>query len=144
MVVDGANAGVKAILCEKPLATTMEDANRMIQACEDNDVPLSVGHTRAWDPIYHKIRDMIRGGAIGPLASIIAIQGGARAMMFRNGTHILHGVTFLRRRRPHPRQRRARGGLRPLAEYKGDGGKLPKNDPAVSGMIFFENGVRAM
>lgn len=144
MVVDGANAGVKAILCEKPLATTMEDANRMIQACEDNDVPLSVGHTRAWDPIYHKIRDMIRGGAIGPLASIIAIQGGARAMMFRNGTHILHGVTFFADADPTHASGVLEEGFDHWTEYKGDGGKLPANDPAVSGMIFFENGVRAM
>ena len=29
-------------------------------------------------------------------------------------------------------------------EYKGDGGKKPENDPAVSGLIMFENGVRAL
>ena len=144
MVVDGANAGVKAILCEKPLATSIEDANRMIEACENNDVPLSVGHTRAWDPIYHKIRDMIREGAIGPLASIIAIQGGTRAMMFRNGTHILHGVTFFADADPTHVSGVLEEGFDHWTEYKGDGGKKPENDPAVSGMIFFENGVRAM
>ena len=144
IVVDGANAGVRAILCEKPLATTMEDANRMIAACEANGVPLSVGHTRAWDPLYHKIRDMIRDGEIGPLASIIAIQGGARAMMFRNGTHILHGVTFFADADPTHVSGVLEEGFDHWTEYKGDGGKLPKNDPAVSGLILFENGVRAL
>ena len=33
IVVDGANASVKGILCEKPLATSLEDADRMIEAC---------------------------------------------------------------------------------------------------------------
>ena len=144
MVVDGANSGVRAILCEKPLATTIADANRMIAACEENKVPLSVGHTRAWDPHYHKIRDTIRDGEIGRLSSIIAVQGGARAMMFRNGTHVLHGVTFFADAAPTHVSGVLEEGFDHWTEYKGDGGKKPENDPGVSGVILFENGVRAL
>ncbi len=143
IVVDGANAGVKAMLCEKPLATSMEDANRMIAACEQKSIPLSVGHTRAWDPLYHKIRDGIRDGDIGRLSSIIAIQGGARAMMFRNGTHVLHGITFFADADPTHVSGVLEEGYDDWTEYRGDGGKLPENDPAVSGLILFPNGLRA-
>ena len=36
IVIDAANAGVRAIFCEKPLATTVEDTDRMLEACERN------------------------------------------------------------------------------------------------------------
>ena len=143
IVVDGAHAGVKAILCEKPLATSIEDANRMVEACEENNVPLSVGHTRAWDPLLHKIRGIIRDGKIGQLSSIIAVQGGARAMMFRNGTHTLHAVIFFADAAPTHVSGLLEDGFDDWTEYRGDGGKKPENDPAASGLILFENGVRA-
>ena len=57
ITVDGARAGVKAVFCEKPLATSMEDADRMIEACEENGVVLISGHTRRWRRIYHTVRD---------------------------------------------------------------------------------------
>ena len=38
VVVDAANAGVKAIFCEKPLCTSMEDAYRMRDAVEASGV----------------------------------------------------------------------------------------------------------
>ena len=94
ITVDAANAGVKGIFCEKPLATRMEDADRMIRACEDNGAVLSVDHTRRWSALHHKVRDTVRSGAIGPLSTIEATLGGARAMLFRNGTHIIDSVCF--------------------------------------------------
>ena len=36
LVVDSANAGAKGIFCEKPLATNLNDADRMIEVCEEN------------------------------------------------------------------------------------------------------------
>ena len=143
MVVDGASAGVKAIMCEKPLATTMKDANRMLKACEDNGIPLSVGHTRAWDPMYHKIRDMVREGGIGPVKSIVASLGGPRAMMFRNGTHALHAVVFFADSEPPHTIGLLEEGFDDWDEYRGDGGKKPEGEPAVSGIIKFANGARA-
>ena len=44
--VAAAESGVRAIFCEKPLATSVEDADRMIAACEANGVILSVDYTR--------------------------------------------------------------------------------------------------
>ncbi len=143
MVVDGASAGVKAIMCEKPLATTMKDANRMLKACKDNGIPLSVGHTRAWDPMYHKIRDMVREGGIGPVKSIVASLGGPRAMMFRNGTHALHAVVFFADSEPTHTIGLLEEGFDDWDEYRGDGGKKPEGETAVSGIIKIANGAWA-
>jgi predicted dehydrogenase len=143
MVVDAANSGVKAIMCEKPLATTMDDANRMIKACEDNGVPLSVGHTKSWDPMYHKIRDMVRDRGIGQVKSITATMGGPRAMMFRNGTHRVHGMVFFADSEPTHVMGLLEEGFDHWDQYRGDGGKTPDGEPGVTGIIKFANGVRA-
>ena len=41
IVVDAAEAGVKGIYCEKPIATTLADADRMIAACQASGTVLS-------------------------------------------------------------------------------------------------------
>ena len=144
ITVDGANAGVKGVLCEKPLATSMEDADRMIQACEGSGTVLVVDHSRRWVPLLYKVRETIRSGAIGPLTTIVAIRGGPRAMLFRNGTHMIDEVCFFADSEPTQVWGRLEEGFEHWDQYKGDGGKLPENDPGVSGFIHFRNGVRAL
>jgi predicted dehydrogenase len=143
MAVYGANNGVKGVFVEKPLATTMEDADRMIAAFEANGVATSVGHTRRWRPLYHKARSAIRDGAIGPLRNIVAIHGGRRAMMFRNGTHVIDGICFFADSEPAQVFARLEEGFEDWDTYRGDGGHAPEKEPGVSGFIHFRNGVRA-
>jgi predicted dehydrogenase len=121
----------------------MDDANRMIKACEDNGVPLSVGHTKSWDPMYHKIRDMVRDGGIGQVKSITATMGGPRAMMFRNGTHRVHGMVFFADSEPTHVMGLLEEGFDHWDQYRGGGGKTPDGEPGVTGIIKFANGVRA-
>jgi len=142
IVIDGANSGVKGIFCEKPLSTTVEDSNEMLKACEFNGVYISVGHTRRWLPLYNKVREVIRTGLIGKLTTIEAFQGGPRAMMFRNGTHIIDGICFFAESEPSKVVGILEDGFDDWDVYKGDGGKLPENEPSVSGIILFKNGIR--
>ena len=143
IAVDAANAGVKGIFCEKPLATSVEDADRMINACEDKGVVLTVDHTRRFRPLLHKIRNTIRSGSIGPLSTIVVTHAGPRAMLFRNGTHIIDGICFFADSEPSQVFARLEDGFEDWDHYKGDGGSLPENDPAASGFVLFRNGVRA-
>jgi len=55
----------KHILCEKPLATTLEDADRMIEAAKENKVKLSVFHNYLFFPVNTKVRQIIKKGTIG-------------------------------------------------------------------------------
>ena len=71
LVVDAAHAGVKAIFCEKPLATSMADAKRMQKAVEDHGVLFSVDHTRRWQPLWSRIKnEVLAGGQIGQVQYI--------------------------------------------------------------------------
>ena len=143
ITVDAAGAGVKGIFCEKPLTVSLEDADRMIKACEDNGVVLNVDHTRRWSPLHHKVRNTIRSGAIGPLGTIVGTLGGARAMTFRNGTHMIDNIVFYAESEPVQVFARLEDGFDDWDRYRGDGGKLPENEPGASGFIIFRNGVRA-
>ncbi len=60
----------KAILCEKPMADTMQGAEQMRIACHRNDVKLIVGHQRRFLPAYTLARDLIAQGAIGDVQLI--------------------------------------------------------------------------
>ena len=143
ITVDAAEGGAKAILCEKPLATTLEDADRMIAATEANGALLSVEHTRRWGATYHAVRELIRSGKLGRLCGITANLVSRRSMLFRNGTHIVDLICFFAESDPQWVFAELEEGFDHFTEYKGDGGHDPASDPAASGYIRFANGVRA-
>lgn len=65
----------KAILCEKPMADTTGNAERMLIACERNGVKLAIGHQRRFLPAYSLARIMIREGRIGDVRLIQSFGG---------------------------------------------------------------------
>ena len=65
-VVDAVEAGVRALFCEKPMATSLADVDRMRAAIEQSGVLFSIDHTRRWNPLWHHIKDdVIDGGGVG-------------------------------------------------------------------------------
>jgi len=64
MVLRAAAAG-KHILCEKPLALSLNEADNMIKAIKDNGVKAMVGHALRFWPEYKKIREYIGSGILG-------------------------------------------------------------------------------
>ena len=143
VTVNGARAGVKGIYCEKPLATSLEDADRMIETCEENGVVLIAGYTRRWQATYHKVRETVRSGAIGPLRSMLATMGGEAGMLFRNSTHSLDALCFFAESEPVQVFAKIQDGYEDWDRYKGTGG-VHSVEPGVSGFIMFGNGVRAL
>ena len=63
-VLAAAQAG-KHVLCEKPLALTVEDAAEMVRACREAGVVMATNHHLRNAATHRKIRELIRGGAIG-------------------------------------------------------------------------------
>lgn len=64
MTIAAARAG-KHVLCEKPLATTMEDAQAMIDACKQHGVKLQTAFPVRFNAAIVGLRDAIRSGVIG-------------------------------------------------------------------------------
>jgi UDP-N-acetylglucosamine 3-dehydrogenase len=70
MVVACAEAGVKAVHCEKPMATTFGEARAMVDACWANNVQLTFNHQRRMLPVFRKAKELIDAGAIGDLVRL--------------------------------------------------------------------------
>ena len=143
MVVYGAQSGIRGIYCEKPIATTLADADRMIEAVEAVGTVVSINHTRRWMPIFHQVRREVESGTIGELKRLVHGWGGPRAMLFRNGTHRVDALCFLAQSDPEWVFAELDEGFEDYWPYRGDGGRNPDLEPGCSGYIHFKNGVRA-
>jgi predicted dehydrogenase len=55
------------VLCEKPIATTVEDANRMIAASKKAGKPLYIGFQKRLVPVTSKMQQLVAQGEIGKL-----------------------------------------------------------------------------
>lgn len=73
-VVRAAEAGCH-VLCEKPLATTPEDARLMVAACRDAGVQLHVAFVSRFLPHVRTAREAIAAGSLG---EVIGIRAGNR------------------------------------------------------------------
>lgn len=65
VAVEAARAGVHLLL-EKPMATTLADADRVIAAARERDVRLMVGFVHRFRPEAAEAHRLIASGAIGP------------------------------------------------------------------------------
>jgi len=63
-VLAAAKAG-KHVLCEKPLALSVDDAVDMVRACREAGVVMATNHHLRNAATHRKIRELIRAGAIG-------------------------------------------------------------------------------
>ncbi|WP_338788026.1 Gfo/Idh/MocA family oxidoreductase [Metabacillus sp. FJAT-53654] len=66
----------KQILCEKPIATEVEDAIEMINACEEHDVILQVAYPVRFAPAIQKVKEIIQSGKIGEVIAVNATNHG--------------------------------------------------------------------
>lgn len=71
VVVDAARAG-KHVLCEKPIATTVEDAHRMIDVCREHGVILQIAFPVRFNTPMRRVKQMIDEGQLG---RIVAMRG---------------------------------------------------------------------
>lgn len=70
--VEMAAAAGKHVMCEKPLATSVEDGNAMIKACRENGVQLMTAFPCRYHPAFKKLKEVVDAGDLG---KIIAIKG---------------------------------------------------------------------
>jgi len=66
----------KHILCEKPMALTVKECEKMINACEENKVKLMIAYYQRFQPAHQKPRELIRQGVIGKIIMCKAQTGG--------------------------------------------------------------------
>jgi predicted dehydrogenase len=62
------------VLIEKPIADSLQNAKQLVDAAENAQVPLLVGHHRRHSPLLAKAREIVRNGTLGRL---VAVTGSA-------------------------------------------------------------------
>ena len=60
-----ARAGIRAIYCEKPMASRVSEGDRMLRACKDSGSLLAINHNGRFHPNYRRLRDLIGDGTTG-------------------------------------------------------------------------------
>ncbi len=67
-------AAGRHVVCEKPIALTVDDGQRMVQAAESAGRLLLVAHVVRFWPEYVQLRQMVHQGAIGTPTSALALR----------------------------------------------------------------------
>lgn len=80
-----AAAGVH-VICEKPLAMNLRDADRMVEACAEAGVMLLYAEQLCFAPRYVKVRELVRSGALGDIVQVQHRErhGGPHARWFHD------------------------------------------------------------
>ncbi len=88
-----AEAGVKAVYCEKPIATRYADGAQAIAACRQQGTLLAINHNRRFNPNYRRLRDFVATGELGELTSCNLQWGNGR--LGNIATHLFDAVEML-------------------------------------------------
>ena len=87
-----AEGGAKAVLCEKPMAVSLDEADQMIAACRTSGTKLAIGHQRRFYPGWTEARRLISEGVIGKPTMVIGyvIDG-----LLNTGSHVIDGMRYV-------------------------------------------------
>lgn len=84
---EAAAAAGKHVLCEKPMAPSLEDADAMIEACRRAGVRLMVGHSRRATSRYAAARQLVSDGRIGRVRVFRENERRGRAPLGQEGLY---------------------------------------------------------
>ncbi len=89
----GAEAGVPFILCEKPMATSLAECDRMIDTCRKSGSRLAINHPMRFMDYYREAKSVVQSQEFGGLASITVVAGNFGLAM--NGSHYFEMFRFI-------------------------------------------------
>lgn len=95
------------VLLEKPIADSLENAQKILEAAQKNKVPLLIGHLERFNPAVKKTKEIIDSGKLGKIVSIIVRRVGGFPPQIKDvniavdlSIHDLDIVNFLLNEKP--------------------------------------------
>jgi predicted dehydrogenase len=80
-----ASGGVKAILCEKPISTTIASARSLMERAEEHRVKLLVGHHRRFNPWVIACKDVVDSGVLGDITAVSGLWMSSKPAAYFEG-----------------------------------------------------------
>jgi len=124
VVIDAAKSGIRAIFCEKPIATNLKDADEMISVCEKNNVKLTINHTLRWNPYYQRAKKLSK-----EIGEITCIAGYFVSGLLIKATHIFDLFRYFG------------GDVEWVVAGLERGGGCEDTDPSGFGLLKFKNNI---
>lgn len=125
-VLEIAQHGCRAILCEKPISYSVSDAKKMIAACRQKKIKLFIDHQRRFDPLLQKWgKKVLQENYLGTI-----YQGHAYYYngLYNNGTHLVDLLrTFV-------------GDIVSVVGRYNKKTSSSNKDLNIDGLLFFKNG----
>ncbi|MBD05356.1 MAG: hypothetical protein CME24_13520 [Gemmatimonadetes bacterium] len=90
--IAAARTGVKAVICEKPMAIGMGAADSMVEACDASGTKLIISHQRRFTPGWERAKQLIAEGVIGAPQFV---TNKVREGLTNWGTHTIDGSRFV-------------------------------------------------
>jgi len=104
IVTAAAQAGVRGIFCEKPMALSLGECDAIVGACEKTGTKLLVNCTRRWDGVFEAARRLVQEKTYGELLHISAACTGCKPLpeweaqtegpMLHDGVHLFDLMRF--------------------------------------------------
>jgi predicted dehydrogenase len=124
-------AGVRLLVIEKPLATTLAESRALAAAITETRTPTLVNYSRHWDPAMRHIRDRLAAGEWGTVQRLVGHYGKG---LSNNGSHLIDLAGLLCDARPL--RVRALGSPLPATESAWSDG----TDPALDAQVVYRDG----
>jgi predicted dehydrogenase len=98
-VIDAAEIGDPDLIwCEKPIASSVGEAEAMTDACADADAELLINHSFRFTTKLQQLRDLLVEDAL--LGDVHSVSTQYRMELMRNSTHVLDTLVYLLDSRP--------------------------------------------
>jgi len=94
-VVDAARSAADpdVVWCEKPIASSVTDAEEMVAVCDDENAELLVNHSFRFTEKQQRLHELIHEA--GLLGEVHAVATQFRMELLRNSTHLLDTLVYL-------------------------------------------------
>lgn len=119
---------LKAVFCEKPLAETISDGEKMVKLCRERHIILQIGHQRRFDPLHQALRKIISTRELGCVQQINFFY---TAGVKNTGSHMFDLLRFFL------------GDALWIEGFYSKNQSRRENDPNIDGIIKFKDGTLA-
>lgn len=92
-VAAAVEAGARYILCEKPMTTSLAQADAMREMCERSSTMLAVNHQMQFMPHYARVKELTGGDELGPLVSVLV--AGSNFGLAMNASHYFEMFRYI-------------------------------------------------